>query len=84
MLKQEFATGHQCPQEIFHDAAAFSLGCHLENFLKPFTFRVAGVAGEAEQVGFVYNIVVALRDHRVYTALVASEVIVECVAIGEV
>ena len=82
MLKQEFATGHQCPQEIFHDAAAFGLGCHLENFLKPFTFRVAGVAGEAEQVGFVDNIAVTLRDYRVYTALFAAEVIIERVAIG--
>gem|GEM_PF-6061085 len=84
MLKQEFATGHQCPQEIFHDPAAFGLGCHLENILKPFTFRVAGAAGEAEQVGFVDNIAVALRDHRVYTALFATEVIIERVAIGEV
>ena len=84
MLKQEFATGHQCPQEVFYDAAAFGLGRYPENILKPFTFRVAGVAGEAEQVGFVDNIVAALRDHRIYTASVASEVVVERVAIGEV
>ena len=84
MLEQEFAAGHQGPEQILDDGPAFGGGCSAEHGFEALGFLGAGRARKAEQVGLLNEGGIVAFHQRGDGALGVAQIVVERFAVGEV